>query len=111
MQVRVEGEFLIPGVQDGHAAHAGAEILGLRADSQQGFTDADEEGVVEEVAISLSQGNEFVGNRENHMEVRTGEEFAQAGVYPPRSSRTLAERTVPVTAGIVVNLAMPTLAG
>ena len=51
MQVRVEGELLIPGVQDGHAAHAGAKILCLRTDIQQGFTDADEECVVEQVAI------------------------------------------------------------
>jgi hypothetical protein len=70
--VRVEGQFLIPSMQDGHAAHAGAEILGVSADSQQGFSDAGEEGVVEQVAIGQSQWNEFVGNREDHMEVWTG---------------------------------------
>ena len=72
MQVRVEGEFLIPGMQDGHAAHAGTKILGLRANGQQGFADAHEEGVVEQVAIGLGQGEKFVGNREDHMEVWTG---------------------------------------
>ena len=72
MQVRVEGEFLIPGMQDCHAANTGAEILGIRADGQQSFADAHEEGVVEEVAIGLGQGKKFVGNREDHMEVWTG---------------------------------------
>ena len=60
MDVRVESELLVPGVENGHAAHAGTEICRIGADILKGFVDREKEGLVECVAVGKCKVLQFV---------------------------------------------------
>lgn len=111
MDVGMKGKFLVPGVKDGQTSHPGTQRVRSSTDSRKGFMNREEESAVDRMAVGKCQGDEFMGNREDDMEIGTGQKFAKTRLNPPGPGSPLAERTMPVTAGVVVYFAMTTLAG
>src|SRR2546430_16152376 len=100
MYMRVESEFLIPGMQNAEEADLGAEVLGIAGDFQKRLRTGAKQEIVEDLLVLQGQWRQLPRKREDHMHIARGEKFSPAAGVPvfPRSG--LSFRTVPVTAGI-----------
>jgi hypothetical protein len=72
VEMRMVGEGLGPGMEDGGEADAGSEVLGPPGDVLEGFGDGAEEQVVTETPMGAQEWMEHVGDREDHVVVLDG---------------------------------------
>jgi hypothetical protein len=74
MQVRMEEQVLSPGVQQGREANLRTQTSGIGGKSQQGRRGRVEEQIIEATLIVQEQGMQQIGNREDDVEVRDGQQ-------------------------------------
>jgi len=68
--VRVLGERRAPGVEDGEDADAGAEVLGIGRDGDQGLGGSLEQDVVDRGLVVIGDVGDLGRQREHDVEVR-----------------------------------------
>jgi hypothetical protein len=101
MGVWMVGERRSPGVQHGGEPDAGAEVLGVGGDGDQGVGGGFEQQVIDDRLVLIGDVGDRSGQGEDDVEIRHGQEFGLAIGQPLLGSRGLALRTVPVAAGVV----------
>jgi len=89
-------ERLTPGMQDGGNADGTAEVAGIPAKGEEGFRRCPEQERVEDARIALRERIQRVGQGEDHMEVRNGQELRAARLDPPGTGLRLTRRAVAI---------------
>lgn len=97
-------QFLVPGMEDLDDPRLGAEIFLVRAKFQESFRTAFMEQAVKAFLVGINQGIEFMGEGKHHMEVGGVNDFRPAFIHPDFFEDCLAAGTVPVPAGIIMEL-------
>jgi len=75
-------EVLAPGVQNTDTPDLCPEMFRVACEFCEGLGDRTEKKIVQDLAVHGDQGVEFRGDREDHMEVRDGQEVLAAGLDP-----------------------------
>ena len=96
--MRVLLEFLIPGVKDAEESDLRAEVLGIAGSFEQRRGTAAEEQVIEQALVLEDESGELVGQGEDDMEVRHGQQLRRTRGQPPGTRVALAPGAVPVAA-------------
>jgi hypothetical protein len=108
VHVGVMEQDLAPGVKDGKKADVRTEMLGICGDGEQGLRGGMEEQAVAQTLVLQRDRRQFVGEREDDVEVRDVEELALAGREPFGSRRSPTLGTVSVATGVVGDLFVAT---
>ena len=93
-------EVRAPGMQNGEDAKLGTEMLGIGRDHGERLGGGAEQDAVDEPFVLQGNRGEFVGDREDHVEVLDGENLSLAISNPVFSGLLLALGTVPVSARV-----------
>ena len=107
MDMRVELKILTPGVQHSQDTGLGTQELGISGHLEHGLGGGPHEQVVNDPRIGQCNRVESIREREDEMEVQSGEQFRGAGLQPPCRGCGLAGGAVAVATGIVSDLLMP----
>lgn len=94
-------QILTPGVQYGQNANARTEMLRVRGDRHQRLRRRAEQNVVDGLLVLQGKRSDFIGKREDNVEVVDREDLRCAGFRPLPPCAALAFGTMPVPAGIV----------
>ena len=101
VNVEMLAERLSPGVQDRSDAHRTAEAPWVSPEGEQRVRGGAEEQRLENAWVPPRQSVERMGECEDHMEVRDGQELRTPRGEPPFLDEGLALRTMAVAAGVV----------
>src|SRR6266852_8048298 len=101
MHVQVMFEFLIPGVEHTEEADLGAEMFGIASDFEEGCGTGLQQEMVQEFLVLQGERRQFMGEREDNMDVARGEKLLTTRFEPTAASVGLTLRAVPVTAAVV----------
>src|ERR1700674_619376 len=107
MDMGMESELLIPGVQHGEEADFRAEVPRIASDFEQGFRTGAEQQTVDDFLILQGQWCELRRKGEDHMDVARREKFSPACRDPAFPRRSLTLRAVAGAAGGVRGGSMP----
>lgn len=100
-----------PGVEDGEKAYFRAKMFWISRDGVEGFSDTTEKDAVDDLLVLQCQGPEVVLKREHRVIIFNGvQHLGGASFEPFGSCRTLAFWAVAVSAGIVEDVGVSTLA-
>jgi hypothetical protein len=94
--VRVLKEILAPGVKNTEDADLRAQVLGVGRDFQQGGGSGSEQEMIKLPRVVLRQEVEFVGNGEDHVKVRSGQQFLFPSGDPALARLGLTLGAVPI---------------
>ncbi len=75
-------EVLAPGVENTDTPDLCAEMFRVLSKLHKGLGDRTEKKIVEDPTVHGDQGIEFGGDREDHMEIRDGQEVLAASLDP-----------------------------
>jgi hypothetical protein len=75
MDMRVEPELLIPGVENAEETDLGAEMSGMASDFEKSFRTGAKQQIVEDLLVLQGQRRQPAGQGENHMDVARGEKL------------------------------------
>ena len=95
-------ELLSPGVQHHEYPDPRPQVLGVGRHLQQGLLGAVEEQPIHQLAVPQGQRAELMGQGEDDVEVRHGQEVGLASGQPGRPLGPPALRTASVAAGMIV---------
>ena len=109
VDVRVMGHRRAPGMEDRGDADAGAEVLWVGRDGDQGLGRCLEQQVVDDGLVLVGDVGDGRRQREHDMIVRHRQQIGLARGQPVLCRRALALRAMPVAAGIVRDLAVRAL--
>ena len=101
VDVHVLGEGLAPGVEDGGDAEVTAEMARVAAEAQEGGGGGVEQETVEELGVALGERVEGVGQGEDDVEVRNGQDLTPTGGEPALGGHALALGAVAVATRVV----------
>jgi hypothetical protein len=117
VDVGMEPELLVPGVEHTEEANLGPEMSGIAGDFEKSFCTGTEQQIVDDLFILQSHGGELGRQSEHDMNVTRGKKFATTCGEPPFPSARLTLRTVAIattvvgdggtlsTAGALINMA------
>ena len=103
------GHGRAPAVQYGGDANAGAEVLWVGRDRDQGLGRGLEQQVVDDGLVLVADIGDRTRQREHNMEVRHRQQIGLARGQPVLCRRALALRAMPVAARVVRDLAVRAL--
>ena len=98
MGVRMMSERRSPGVEHGGKPDAGAEVLGVGRDGDQGLGGGFEQQVIDDCLVLIGDVGDRSRQGEDDMEIGHGQEFGRAVGQPLLGSGGLALRAMPVAA-------------
>ncbi len=101
VDVRMELQALVPGVQHRGGADAGAEAFGIGGDGQRGLGAALHQQVEHHPAVADGEPREAARQREDQMEIRRRQQLGALPGQPAVRGRALAVRAVAVAARVV----------
>jgi hypothetical protein len=101
VKVRVKRQGTAPGVQRHDDPGKSAEVLGVSEEAEESVTGAAEEKIGHRLAVVSPQGQELVGEGEDHLVVIRGEEKLALSVQPLLELVQGALGAGSVTAGVV----------
>jgi hypothetical protein len=107
MDMRVMLQLLVPGVEDTEEADFSAEMAGITRDFKQGLGAGAEQQVVENLLVLQRQGRQKMRKGEDHVHVAGGQEFLLARLEPAVAGLGLTLGTVPISARVVRDGAIP----
>ena len=96
--MRVHFQVLTPGVQDPEEADVCSEVLRVACHFEHGCGARTVEQVIDDSLVPQGQRGEFVGKREDDVEVGNGQQFCRARLEPLGTRVPLALGAVPVAA-------------
>ena len=98
MDMRMNFEFLTPGVQHAKKANFRTEVSRVASDFQKCFGTGTEQEIIEDTLVLQNQWRQPVGQREDDMEVARRKELSATRSDPPFSSARLTLWAVPISA-------------
>src|SRR5439155_9707994 len=101
MNMRMNFEFLAPGMQHAEEANLCAEVSRIASHFGKGFGTGAEKGIVEDLLVLQNQWRQGGGECEEHVQVAGGEKLTLARGDPPFPSSDLTLRGVAIAAAIV----------
>jgi hypothetical protein len=101
MDMGMEPELLIPGVQHGEEADFRAEVFRIASDFEKCFCTGAEQQIVDDFLVLQSQWSELRRKCEDHMDVARGEKFSLTCRDPAFPGRGLTLRAVSIAAAVV----------
>ena len=101
VNMRMSEQVLAPGVQDAEKSDLRAEMFGIGSYFQQGGGSGSEQEMIKLPRVVLRQEVEFVGNGEDHVKVRSGQQFLFPSGDPARARLGLTLGAVPITTRII----------
>src|SRR5437879_9438122 len=101
MNMRMNFEFLAPGMQDDEEDNLYAEVSRIASHFEKGFGTGAEQEIVEDLLVLQNQWRQAAGECEDHVQVAGGEKLTLARGYPPFPSIDLTLRAVAIAAAIV----------
>jgi hypothetical protein len=101
VQVRVVHQVLAPTVQDRQEADLRPKMGGIGGDGAQRLRRSPEQDVVDHRLVLERDGGDLVRQREDHMEVRHGQQLGPAVLEPLCAGERLALGAVSVTTRVV----------
>ncbi len=101
VEVGMESQPLVPGMQDGGATDAHSAVAGVLGDGAQGLGGGAEEDIEDGSAVAGHDPGQLAGQGEDDMEVRHREDVGGARLHPAACGAALAGRAVPIAAGVV----------
>src|SRR5207247_1956625 len=102
VQMRMVLQLVAPGVQCRQQADACSKLVGIGSDLQEGLCGGVEQQAIQFVAVAHDQSAQAMRQREDHMEVRYGQQVAALAFQPSQTLVTAALGTVAIAAGVVV---------
>src|SRR5260370_10779880 len=106
MNMRVQFEFLTPGMQHAEEADFCTEMLGISCDFQKGFRTGVKQEIVDDLLVLQNQGGQMTRKSEDHMNVTRPEKLLTARREPAIASSCLPLRAIPISALVVGEGAM-----
>jgi hypothetical protein len=101
MDMRVELELLIPGMQDREETNFRTEMSWIASDFEKCFRTGAEQQIVDDFLVLQSQWRELRRQREHHMDVTRREKLSLARGDPAFPGRGLTLRAVAIAAAVV----------
>src|ERR1700688_909923 len=101
MDMGMEPELLIPGMQHGEEADFRAQVFGIASDFEKCFRTGAEQQIVDDFLVLQSQWSKLRRECEDHMDVAGGEKLSLTCGNPASPSGGLTLRAMPVAAGVV----------
>jgi len=99
--VRVQLEFLVPGMEDAEEADLGTEMGGIARDLQQGFGAGPEQQTVDEFPVLESQCSQLRRQGEDDVDIGRGQQFTTTRRDPAFARTRLTLGAVPVATAVV----------
>ncbi len=106
MHMRVNVEFLTPGVQDAEEADFCTEMLGIARDFQEAFRTGAKQEIVDDFLVLQNQRGQMTRKCEDHMDVTRWEKLLATCCEPAIASSCLTLWAVPISARVVGDGAM-----
>src|ERR1700687_2264200 len=103
MDMGMEPELLIPGMQHGEEADFRAEVFRIASDFEKCFRTGTEQQIVDDFLVLQSQCCELRRKCEDHMDVARGEKFPATRFDPTFSGSRLTLWAVSIAAAVVGN--------
>jgi len=103
MDMGMEPELLIPGMQHGEEADFRAEVFRIASDFEKCFCTGAEQQIVDRFLVLQSQWRELRRKCEDHMDVARREKFSLTCGDPTFSGCGLTLRAVSIAAAVVGN--------
>jgi hypothetical protein len=100
MNVRMNFEFLAPGVQHAKETNLCAEVSGIASDFEKGFGTGAEQEIVEDLLVLQDQWGQAAGECEDHVQVAGREKLTLTRGDPPFPSSDLTLRAVAVATAV-----------
>src|ERR1700687_2088724 len=101
MDMGMEPELLIPGMQHGEEADFRAEVFRIASDFEKCFRTGTEQQIVDDFLVLQSQWSKLRRQCEDHMDVARREKFSLTCGDPSFTGARLTLRAVPVSAEVV----------
>ena len=101
MDMGMEPELLIPGMQHGEEADFRAELFRIASDFEKCFGTGAKQQIIDDFFVLQSQWSKLRRKCEDHMDVVRREKFSLTCGDPAFPSRGLTLRAVPISAGVV----------
>src|SRR5438876_7181509 len=101
MNVRMNFEFLAPGMQDAEEANLCAEVLRITSHFEKGFRTGAEQQTVEDLLILQHQWRQAAGECEDHVQVAGREKFSSTRSDPAVPSSGLTLRAMAIAAAVI----------
>src|SRR5260370_30521497 len=101
MDMGMEPELLIPGMQHGEEAKFRTEVSGIASDFEKCFRTGAEQQIVDDFLILQDQWRELRRKREDHMDVARREKFSLTCGDPAFTGRGLTLWAVSIAAAVV----------
>src|SRR6202048_5281877 len=103
MDMGMEPELLIPGMQHGEEADFSAEVFRITSDFEKCFATGAKQQIIDDFLVLQSQWSKLRRKCEDHMDVARREKFSLTCGDPAFSSRGLTLRAVSIAAAVVGN--------
>jgi len=101
MDMRMNVEFLAPGVQHTEEANLCAEVSGIASHFEKGFRTGTEQDAVEDLLVLQNQWRQAAGEREDHVQVACWEKFLATRRDPAFPCSDLTLRAVAIAAAVI----------
>jgi len=99
--VRMNFEFLAPGVQHAEETNVGAEVSGIASDFEKGLGAGAEQETVEDLLVLQDQWRQAAGECEDHVQVAGREKFSSTRGDPAFPCSDLTLRAVAIAAAVI----------
>lgn len=101
VDVRVMGEVLRPGMEDGGEADQGTEMTRVGREVEKGLSGSMEQEIVKALGIPKEERAEGIGKGEDDVEMRNREDAGQGALDPLSPFTALAFGAMAIAAGVV----------
>lgn len=107
MHMNMIPDLLVPGMENLDDPGYCTEMLPVFGEFQKGFCAACVKKTIEKLLVAVKQGIQLMWKSKYHMKVRGVNYLCPTFINPDLFLYSLTVRTVPVAAGIIVELGMP----
>jgi len=101
MNMRMNFEFLAPGMQHAEEANLCAEVSRMASDFEKGFGTGAEQEIVEDLLVLQNQWRQAAGECEDHVQVAGREQFSSTRSDPAFPCSDLTLRAVAIAAAVI----------
>ncbi len=98
-----------PSMQDGQHRQASADVMGIPGQLLQGGRRTVEQQTVEGLLLAVAQGTQSCGQREGQQIIGAGQESSPLLLQPTVGLFCVTLRTMPVAAGMIAVMLLPTV--
>ena len=101
MNMRMNFEFLAPGMQHAEEANFRAEVLRITSHFEECFRTGTEQEIVEDFLVLQNQGSQAAGECEDHVQIARRKQLSSTRSDPAVPSSGLTLRAVAISAAVI----------